>query len=101
MTAPTPKTATAGDQPCQLYKYHWPKVMRTQYHHTKPEYLQKRVYGKTIYPADLWLCGTCHDSVHETIDWLLGEGRTPSPLPGRKVYDTAMATVRWYQGAKP
>jgi hypothetical protein len=79
-----------------LYAYHWPKPIRTQYHHSHPVYLQNRVFGRIVDPPDLWVCGTCHDSLHETIDWLLGEGREPSPKPGRKVLARAQATVDWY-----
>lgn len=97
----TPKTARAVDHPCELYSYHQPMVLRTQYHHSKPVYLQNRVYGQIIYGADFWVCGTCHDSLHETIDWLLNEGRQPYPMPGvnSNIYRKAMQTVDWYRAA--
>lgn len=91
-----PLTATAATQPCQLYRYHWPTPIRTQYHHSKPVYLQNRLYGRIVHPADFWVCGTCHDSIHETIDWLLREGRKPDPMPGRKVLAKARQAVDWY-----
>lgn len=97
MTQAEVRTARASDQPCQLYSYHWPKPLRTQFHHSRPIYLQNRLYGKIRYPADFWVCGTCHDSLHEVIDWLLGEGRQPGGNVGRKVLDKARDTVDWYR----
>lgn len=93
-------TATARDHPCELYVYHWPRPIRTQFHHSKPVYLQNRLFGRILYGPDFWVCGTCHDSLHETIDWLLSEGRKPNPMPGRKVLRKAGETVDWYQAAK-
>jgi hypothetical protein len=93
---PPPATAQASDHECSLYGYHFPKPTRTQYHHSKPVYLQNRVYGHIVYPADTWLCGTCHDSVHDWISYLLGEGRLPDPEPGRYAKKMAQKTVDWY-----
>lgn len=94
-----PLTARADDHPCELYGTHWPVPIRTQYHHSRPVYLQNEVYGRIVYPADFWVCGTCHDSLHEVISWLLEEGREPSPLPGprTKVRLKAAETVKWYK----
>lgn len=98
---PVPRTAPAGLHPCQLYAHvAAPVPVRTQYHHSRPVYLQNRVYGRILHPADTWLCGLCHDAVHETIDWLLGEGRQPSPMPGRNTIAEARRTVAWYQQAQ-
>lgn len=96
----TPQHATAGTNPCTLYAHTgspWP--IRTQYHHSRPVYLQNRVYGEIRYGPDTWLCGLCHDSVHEVIAWLLGEGRQPNPEPGRNTLAAAQATVDWYHAA--
>lgn len=94
------RTAPAASQPCSLYAHTAaPVPIRTQYHHSKPVALQNRVYGQIRYPADTWLCGLCHDAVHETIDWLLGEGRKPNPMPGRKTLAEAQRTVQWYRQA--
>jgi hypothetical protein len=96
-----PRTATAAEQPCQLYAHTGsPVPLRTQYHHSKPVYLQNRLYGRIVHPADMWLCGLCHDAVHEVIDWLLGEGRQPNPAPGRKTLAEAQRTVEWYLAEK-
>lgn len=93
-----PRTASAADQPCQAYKYHAPIPVRTQFHHTKPVYLQNRLYGKIIYGPELWVCGTCHDSIHEWLGWLLGESRRPNPEPGYKIKYLAEETYSWYMG---
>jgi hypothetical protein len=89
-------TATAQSHPCQLYTYHQPRPIRTQFHHSKPVYLQNRLYDKIVYGPDFWVCGTCHDSLHETIDWMLTEGRVPNPMPGTNVLKKAKETVDWY-----
>lgn len=99
MTAPAPRTAPAAEHPCELRGYHVPKPLRTQYHHSRPVYLQNRVYGRIVHPADLWVCGTDHDSLHTVIDWLLGEGREPTVDPGRLVLTQARSTVKWYRDA--
>lgn len=93
----TPQTATAATQPCQLYTYHAPAVVRTQGHHRHPVYLQNRIYGQIRDPELLWLCGSCHDAVHEWISWLLGEARQPNPEPGRYAKAEAERTVAWYR----
>jgi hypothetical protein len=94
MTAP--QTAKASDHPCELYRYHHPYPVRTQGHHIHPVFLQNRVFGRIVDNELKWLCGTCHDSVTETIDWLLGEGRKPDPMPGRNVLVEAQRTLDWY-----
>lgn len=95
------RTAQAEDRPCQLYTHSTaPIPSRTQGHHRHPVYLQNRVYGEIRDPELLWLCGLCHDSVHEVIGWLLGESRVPAPMPGRNVIVEAKRTVIWYQQQK-
>lgn len=92
--------ATAAAQPCQLYRVHRPKVVRTEHHHTHPQYLQLRLWGEVRDGADLFVCSNCHDALHEAIGWLLGESRRPDPMPGRKVMRSAEATVAWYRTAR-
>lgn len=93
------RSARATEQPCELYAYHSPRPSRTQGHHRHPVYLQNRVYGR-IRDADLtWLCGTCHDNVHEWLSWLLGEARRPDPEPGRKAKTEARRSLDWYLAA--
>lgn len=92
--------ATADEHPCELYAHtDSPIPTRTQFHHSHPVYLQNRVYGEIQDPPDMWLCGLCHDSVHDWISWLLGEARRPVPDPGWKAKHAAQATVDWYLDA--
>jgi hypothetical protein len=98
---PTPRTAQAAEKPCQLYAHSDPpRPTRTQGHHRHPVYLQNRVYGQIRDPELLWLCGLCHDSVHDWISWLLGEARKPEPEPGWKAKAEAQRTVDWYRGVQ-
>lgn len=99
-TIPEPLGAIAAEKPCQLYVHtSTPKPVRTQGHHRHPVYLQNKVYGKIQDSELLWVCGLCHDSIHEAIGWLLGESRKPNPMPGRNVMREAKATVKWYLDA--
>lgn len=93
-------TAPAAERPCQLYTYHAPAPSRTQGHHRHPIYLQNRVYGRIQDTELLWVCGTCHDNIHEWLAWLLGEAREPNPHPGRYVKTEAQTTYDWYQAAR-
>lgn len=96
MTAPL--TAPATSKPCQLYAHGVaPRPTRTQGHHRYPEYLQKRLWGETLVDDLLWVCGLCHDSIHDVIGWLLGESRMPDPMPGYKTLAEARRTIHWYQ----
>lgn len=92
-----PATATASSRPCELYRYHAPAPVRTQGHHRHPVYLQNRLFGRIVDNELLWVCGTCHDSVHEWVAYLLGEARRPSPEPGRLAKAEAERTVDWYR----
>lgn len=93
------REAKATDRPCQLHKYHSPRPSRTNGHHRRPVYLQNRVYGNIQDGELMWLCGTCHDSVHEWLSWLLKEAREPSPHPGRLAKAEAQRTYDWYIAA--
>lgn len=98
---PELRTAQASEKPCQLYAHTGtPRPSRTQGHHRHPIYLQNRVYGRIRDPELLFLCGLCHDSVHDVISWMLGEARQPNPMPGRKAVDEARRTVAWYRSAQ-
>ena len=94
------RTARAVDRPCELHTYHSPRVTRTQRHHRKPVFLQNRAYGRIVDNDDVkWLCGTCHDSVGEWIDHLLGESRKPDPEPGRLAKTEAQYSYDWFTTA--
>ena len=97
MTIREPDTATAYEKPCELYAYHAPAVVRTQGHHRHPQYLQIRAFGRLVDAELLWLCGSCHDAVHEWIGYLLGESRRPSPEPGRLAKAEAQRSVDWFR----
>jgi hypothetical protein len=94
------RTATAASQPCQLYAHRdSPRPSRTQHHHRYPEYLQVRLWGEVRLQTGedmLWVCGLCHDSIHDAVGWLLGETRRPNPLPSRKAMTEARRAVSWY-----
>jgi len=95
----TPRTAPAAEYPCQLRRYHAPEVVRTQHHHSRPQYLQLRIYGAVRHRADMWLCPNDHDAIHAWLAWLLGEARRPAPEPGWLVKAEAQRTYDWYQQA--
>lgn len=98
MIPETPK-ASAAEKPCALYKTHAPVVVRTQGHHRHPVYLQNQAYGRIQDPELMWLCGSCHDSVHSWINYLLGEWQEPNPHPGRNVKAEAQRAVDWFTAA--
>lgn len=96
------RTATATFRPCELYAHtDSPIVVRTQGHHRRPLYLQRRLYnGATPNDDLLWVCGLCHDSIHELLSYRLGEARKPDPMPGRHVRQAVNETLAWYQAAQ-
>lgn len=92
-----PLTASAASRPCQLYAHSVaPVPSRTQGHHRYPVYLQERLWGEVRETELLWLCGTCHDNVHEALGWLLRESRIPDPMPGYKTLAEAKRAANWY-----
>lgn len=103
---PTAYTATANAHPCELYAHTSPpRPSRTQFHHRYPVYLQERLWGQTrvfqspsapSHPDMLWLCGLCHDSVHDQLSWLLGEARKPDPAPSYRAIQEATRAANWY-----
>lgn len=93
---PEQRTAFFGERPCALVSYHAPTPVMVEIHHTKPVFLQNRVYGEIRFGPDLPLCGNCHDAVHAWLYWLLGERRQP-PNIGRAAKAEAERTFAWYQ----
>jgi hypothetical protein len=91
-----PRTAFAATHPCELVGYHAPAVIITEYHHTKPVYLQNRLYGQILHGPDLWVCSNCHEAIHAWLYWLLGERHEP-PHIGRNAKAEAERTFAWYQ----
>lgn len=98
---PGVREALADERPCQVVLYHAPRPSRTQGHHIFPVYLQNGVYGRVRYGDLLWCCGTCHDSIHDWIAFLLKDAREPRPHPGRHAKVIAAAVVAWYLAERP
>jgi hypothetical protein len=98
-TIAPPRKASARDHPCALVSYHAPEPVITEYHHTKPVYLQNRLYGRIVHGADLWLCSNCHEAVHAWLYWLLGERRQPAHI-GRAAKAEAERTHAWYESER-
>ena len=97
---PEPRTAQASERPCEMYVHRTaPIPTRTQGHHRHPVYLQNRVYGRIRDTDLLWLCGTCHDSIHDWISFLLVEARKPMIIPGPRVRREAESVVAWFHAA--
>ena len=90
------RAATAQSRPCELYTRHVPIVTRTQGHHIYPVYLQNRVYGRIVHGDLIWLCGNCHDAVHEWLSWLLEEARQPAPAPPPRARALAQDAFDWF-----
>lgn len=89
------RTAFAAEKPCTLVAYHAPTPVMTEYHHSRPVYLQNKLWGQIRFPADTWLCSNCHDAVHAWIYFLLGERKAP-PNIGRAAKAEAERTVAWF-----
>lgn len=92
---PSPVTAFAPDQECELVSYHAPGPVVVEHHHAKPVFLQERLYGTTRYGPSLWVCGNCHDAIHAWLYHLLGE-RVQPPHIGYAAKAEAERTYLWY-----
>ncbi len=89
--------ASAATRPCEMYRDHGSSPpVRTQGHHIHPVFLQNRLWGRIRDNELIWLCGTCHDTWHAWLDWLLGEARMP-PMPPHRLRLAAEGTFAWYQ----
>lgn len=87
------------DHPCQLLSYHAPHPIITEYHHSKPVFLQNELYGKILHGPDLWVCSNCHEAIHAWLYWLLGMRKKP-PHIGRAAKAEAEREYAWYLEAK-
>lgn len=92
---PERRTAQFTEHPCELVTYHAPQPVMTEFHHTKPVFLQNRLYGRIIYGADLWVCSNCHDAIHAWLYYLLGERKQPTYI-GRNAKAEAERTHAWF-----
>jgi hypothetical protein len=88
--------AMATEHPCELVAYHAPTPVMTEHHHSKPVFLQNRLYGRITFGADLWVCSNCHDAIHAWLYWLLGERRQPTYI-GRAAKTEAEREYAWYR----
>ncbi len=93
------RSASAAERPCELYGYHAPTVVITEGHHRHPVYIQNRVYGRIQDSELLWLCSSCHESVHAWLYWLMGERREPNPHPPPRAKAEAKRALDWYAAA--
>ena len=91
----TIRTAQFTDHPCELVSYHAPTPVMTEYHHSKPVFLQNRLYGRIVHGADLWVCSNCHDAIHAWLYWLLGMWGKPTYI-GRAAKAEAERAYEWY-----
>lgn len=92
-----PVTASAVDKPCELYKDHGSsRPVITQGHHIYPVYLQNRKYGKIRLSNLMYLCGTCHDSVHAWLYYIMGERRKPIAIVPLRAQAQAQKAFDWY-----
>lgn len=97
----TVRTASATLRPCEMYVDHGSSVpVITQGHHVYPVFLQNRKYGQIQDGTLQFLCGTCHDSVHAWLYWLLGERAQPAPTPPRARL-LAQRAYDWYVSVEP
>lgn len=94
-TVHSPITAQARLKPCELVTYHAPEPVITEYHHTKPVFLQNRVYGRIVHPADMWVCSNCHEAIHAWLYFLLGMRQQPTHI-GRNAKREAEREYDWY-----
>lgn len=87
-------------QRCELYLDHGSaRPVFVQGHHLKPEYLQKRLWGEVRHNELIWLCGSCHDTVHGWIYMTMGDWKqtvSRSQVPPRALV-VAENAVKWYQ----
>lgn len=95
--AGSPLFASAAERPCEMYVDHGSaKPAVTQGHHVYPVYLQNRKYGKIVDGTLRFLCGTCHDSTHAWLYWIMGERKEPNPHPPPRAKALAQHALDWY-----
>lgn len=68
--------------------------MRTQGHHIYPMYLQRELWGQVRFHQLAWSCGTCHDSIHAWVDYLLRGYR--SDIPPARLRREAERVAVWF-----
>lgn len=97
----SPLTAPAFLRPCEMYRDHGSSlVVITQGHHVRPIFLQNRKYGRIQDGTLKFLCGTCHDSTHAWLYYLLGERQWPGDVPPRAKM-LAQEAYDWFVAPSP
>lgn len=96
---PHARTAQFTEHPCTLVSTHVPRPVMTANHHTKPEFLQERLYGQTLFKADKWVCDNCHVAIHAWLYWLLGMRAKPTYM-GTAAKSEAERTYAWYMSER-
>lgn len=96
-----PLAAQAWLRPCELYVNHGSATpVITQGHHLHPQYMQMEVYGEIRDLELLYVCGTCHDSIHAWLYWLTGARALPQSHVPQRAQERAAQAYRWYIKAK-
>ena len=101
---PVIATMSAALKPCVMFSvagHGSARPVRTQGHHRHPQELQKELTGVVDPQSELlWLCGTCHDSIHAWLNHLLGREYEP-PRPPARIVAEAQHVFDWYKQSKP
>jgi hypothetical protein len=100
--APEPIVITADNQiairSCDLYRRHFSPIL--EWHHVCPKSWFVKA-GKPVATPMIFLCGTCHDTVHAAIDGLItGKGVDQLPLRCVKLARQAL-TLAYQNGLTP
>lgn len=93
------RKAFTEDHQCELLRYHAPIPVMTNFHHSKPVFLQNFLYGRIMFGPDLWVCSNCHDAVHAWLYWLLGMRKQP-PHIGYAAKKEAERELEWFLSEK-
>ena len=76
--------------------YQAPTPVLTEFLHTRPIYIQKRLWGEIRFDADVYYCSNCHEAVHAWCYYRDGERREPKTI-GRAAKAAGEAIYAWYQ----
>lgn len=96
---PPVERAFFDEHPCELVSYHAPTPVMTEFHHSKPMYLQKRLWGEVRFGPDVYYCSNCHEAVHSWCYFLDGERREPKTI-GRAAKAAGAAMFGWYMSER-
>ena len=94
----SPLAVPQSQEPCWLHLNHHPITVFNERHHVFPEYLQRRVYGRTLDQEKRSICSTGHNTVHGAITYFLDNGTWPKYARG-KTRELAQEAITRYQSA--